>query len=226
MVSIVPIVLALIILLGYGSRSTEHAAASFIFSAVLLVATAYSYYSIFEYYRKTPQASYLVIPIDAAILVPLMIFSYQAQKVPVSFTPSGSMDRPISAAALSMIGGSLLAIAGLFFVAVATTSFMSIPGAYWLVLGTVIAFAGLRMYLRPSSAHTWGIATIVMSIIAGLNQIALIGGILAIRWKPKAPIVTPISPTPFGQVTKYCLHCGAQIHEGARFCSKCGGSQV
>lgn len=101
-------------------------------------------------------------------------------------------EKPTAAFALSLIGGILQLLGGIAIAALmgALTWFLggigAILGVYWIILGLIITLGAIMMYNQPSSAHTWGIVVLILSIISGLNIFALIGGILAITWKGKA----------------------------------------
>jgi hypothetical protein len=111
-------------------------------------------------------------------------------------------DKPTAAFALSLIGGILELLGGIAIAALlaAATWFLGgiggVFGAYWVILGLIITVGSILMYNNPPSTHTWGIVILILSIISGLNIIALIGGVLAIVWKPSAPAVAPPPPPP------------------------------
>lgn len=221
------IVLIALVLLAYKSKSPEYAAASLIVSVVLLLDLAYSHYYVYSYWSF---ADYFALPIDAILLIPLAIFSLQGQKTSrISGAPQEGLGKPTVAAVLSIVGGALLAIVGLVVVG-SDFGGVGILGAHVMIFGSLIAFAGLRMYTHPSAARPWGIATVLLSILAGLNLIALIGGVLAIRWKtksttttlpPSAKSIPPAAPI----ATKYCVGCGAPISTDSKYCASCGATQ-
>ena len=110
-------------------------------------------------------------------------------------------EKPTTAFIVTLIGGILeillgVALAARLMVLVSgmdpNTNVMI--GAYFIVLGLIMILGAVMMYNKPSSAHTWGIIIVILSIIAGLNIITLIGGMLAIKWKPST--VTPPPPPP------------------------------
>ncbi len=182
----------------------------------------------------------------------------------------GPVDYPRGAHLLSLIGGILIlidAIVVLIAFAVLGTALASFGlGAFGaiiialagigVVFALLIIFGALRIKSQPTSAHTWGIVIILLALISFLGGggfyigsiLALIGGILAVVWKPTAP--TPGQPygQPYGQpgmgapgpgmppppppsmtpmagaggVT--CAYCGTAIPAGSKFCPKCGAA--
>jgi uncharacterized membrane protein len=108
-------------------------------------------------------------------------------------------EKPTTAFVVSLIGGILEILLG---IAVAARWTVLVPGmdvtfgAYFIILGLIMILGAVMMYNKPSSAHTWGIIIVVLSIISGLNIITLIGGILALRWKPSGATPPPPPPPP------------------------------
>jgi hypothetical protein len=107
-------------------------------------------------------------------------------------------EKPTAAFALSLIGGILWVLGGIA-IAVATGwipfvgAFGVAFGAYVLVLGLIVLLGAIMMYNNPSSTHTWGIVILILSIISG-NIFGLIGGILALVWKPEKSGAAPPPP--------------------------------
>jgi hypothetical protein len=112
-------------------------------------------------------------------------------------------EKPTAAFALSLIGGILQLLAGIVIAAVfAAVGFwtfgagwvIALLGGYELVIGLITIVGAVMMYDNPSSAHTWGIVILILSIISGLNIFSLIGGILGIVWRPHTPAAPPPVP--------------------------------
>ena len=109
-------------------------------------------------------------------------------------------EKPTTAFALSLVGGILELLGGvLLAVWLGALSWffggiLALFGFYWIILGLIIVLGAILMYNNPSSAHTWGIIILVLSIISGLNIFALIGGILAMTWKPEKGRAAPPPP--------------------------------
>jgi hypothetical protein len=91
--------------------------------------------------------------------------------------------KPTAAFVLSLIGGILTIFGGITILS--SIGIVGIFSAYGIILGLIITLGSVLMYKNPSSTHMWGIVILILSIISGLNIIALIGGILAIFWKPR-----------------------------------------
>jgi len=131
-------------------------------------------------------------------------------------------DRPSAAFSLSLIGGILGLIAGLFL---SLTMWLAILGVYIIVVNLVILVGAIMLYQDPNSTRTWGIVVLVMSILSAVNIIGLIGGILAITWKPKQPTSTVSSNssgTIFGTGRRVCPQCGRILNVDVKFCPHCG----
>jgi len=116
---------------------------------------------------------------------------------------------PRTAYLLSLIGGILIFIFSLIIAAILAVlaSFAAAFGfglgagiaiafaAVAIILGLVVLVLALRLKSRPESAKTTGILILVFSIISFAGGggfyigaiLALVGGILAIIWKPPQP---------------------------------------
>lgn len=109
-------------------------------------------------------------------------------------------EKPTTAFALSLIGGILSLILGIAVAARWWSLFFTdmdvILGAVWIIVALLTILGAVMMYNKPSSAHTWGIIIVVLSIISGVNIITLIGGVLALRWKPSGATPPPPPPPP------------------------------
>ena len=112
-------------------------------------------------------------------------------------------EKPTAAFALSLIGGILGLLGGIAFLAFfAAWSWLfgflglggigAMIGAYFLVIGLITLIGAIMMYNNPSSTHTWGIVILILSIITA-NIFGLIGGILALVWKPSGGAPPPPS---------------------------------
>jgi hypothetical protein len=90
----------------------------------------------------------------------------------------------------------------------------------------VILIGAIMLYQNPDSAHTWGIVVLVMSILSAVNILGLIGGILAMTWKPSQPPPTVPAPssgsTIFGTGRRICPQCGRTLNRDVKFCPHCG----
>ena len=105
-------------------------------------------------------------------------------------------EKPTAAFVLSLIGGILWLLFGLAVAAIGglVTWFIggigAIFGVYFIIMGLIVTIGAVMMYNTPSSAHTWGIVILILSIISA-NIFGLIGGILALIWKPSGGAPPP-----------------------------------
>ena len=95
-------------------------------------------------------------------------------------------EKPTAAFLLSLIGGVFLLFGGFF-----------------AIFGIIIIIGAIFMYTQPESAKSWGIVVLILGIISLMpivtvfgGLLSLIGGILAIVWKPSAPRAAPPPPPP------------------------------
>lgn len=109
-------------------------------------------------------------------------------------------EKPTAAFVISFIGGILGLVLGVSvaggwypFLGKAYDVYM---GAYWIALAVATILVAVMMYSKPSSARTWSLVVIVLSILSGLNILTLIGGILGYRWKPTGAVPPPPPPPP------------------------------
>ena len=145
--------------------------------------------------------------------------------------------KPTAAFVLSLLGGIFVLLGGLIWAVVGTIiAFMSGLGflLYAFVIFGIIMIAGAAMmYSAPSSAKTWGIVVLILGIFSliGISTtlggiLAIIGGALAIGWKPstEAPPPPPTyAPGVRGEkITRICPQCGRVIAEDLKYCPHCG----
>ena len=147
---------------------------------------------------------------------------------------------------LSYVGGVLGIISGLslFFTNFGLSDIFDMIGygfeyfqSMFVVIAVISLAGGITTIIGASLINskgpkTAGIVVIIGSVIAGLNLISLIGGILltgALDNKNKynsstyvPPASTPIQP--MVSPKKYCRNCGAPLAEGTNFCQSCGTS--
>jgi len=136
----------------------------------------------------------------------------------------GETEKPTTAFALSLVGGILGLLAGiaLGLLGAVATFFVGgiggIFGAYIAGVNAIILVGAIMLYQNPNSAHTWGIIILILSIIGGLNIFALIGGILAMTWKPSGTS-TAVGAQP---ISRICPQCGRVLEKDVKFCPYCG----
>ncbi len=120
-----------------------------------------------------------------------------------------SEEKPSAAFILSLIAGILILINGVAIGAVRSFIGPYIPGMgeralvksilgtvmmVGIILGVIVIIAAVMLYRNPTQKTMWGIIILVLSIISlfigggfiiGLI-LGIIGGALALSWKPKA----------------------------------------
>lgn len=165
----------------------------------------------------------------------------------------GMKSYPTAAFVLTLIGGILVILDGLYTAAIAayvsSTVLNIIPGlsAILLALGIVALLFGLimvvgavKMRSNPESARTWGIIVLIISLISIIGGggfifgliLGLVGGILAIVWH-RPTMAQPAWGQPAGTAMgapassggpKTCSSCGSPNAAGTQFCAKCGAA--
>jgi hypothetical protein len=138
---------------------------------------------------------------------------------------------------LSIIGGIFILIGGLFGVwvgAVVSALTFGFAGGTVVLLGAVGVIIGILTVVfavllgMHSANHTmYGVLIIVFSIISWITAfggfflgflLALIGGILAVTFKPTVPVVWQ------QPVQRVCPKCGRVVDPNVKFCPACGNS--
>jgi hypothetical protein len=130
--------------------------------------------------------------------------SYKLKETTINHKVNKLGEKPTTAFIVTLIGGILWLLLG---VALAAKMMVLVSGmdpntnlmfgAYFIIFALLTILGAVMMYSKPSSAHTWGIIIVVLSIIGGVNIITLIGGSMAMRWKPReAPMPPPPPPPP------------------------------
>ena len=129
-------------------------------------------------------------------------------------------DKPTAAMVLSLIGGICVILGGAFiaFVGSLVSSFgylanggtsggatVTAFGVVGIIMGLIMIAGSFMLYSKPTSAKMWGIIILILSILSWVTAVGglvigfilgLIGGILAIMYKPSAPATPP--PAPMG----------------------------
>jgi len=160
-------------------------------------------------------------------------------------------NQPTAAYILSMIGGILGLIGGLFVVAVGAVmgvftfglGFAVVGGiGLWITVCSIIVIvAASKLKSEPMEHTKWGAIILVFSIIGGWSILDFIGGILALVYNP-----IPVGQSPYGYgpppaqaygqqpqyyqpqsptqqtVTRICPNCGRVVAENVKFCPYCG----
>jgi hypothetical protein len=139
-------------------------------------------------------------------------------------------EEPTAAYWLSMIGGFLGLIIGLILIVIAG-SIGSLPNSgpatvlfggigLWSVFTAIIVMISAYNLRSDPWEHTkWGWIIIIFSIIGLGTLLGLIGGILAVVYKPEES--APYHP-PTEAIKRFCPKCGRLLNEKTRFCPYCG----
>jgi hypothetical protein len=99
-------------------------------------------------------------------------------------------------------------------------------GAWMLITSILIIVFASKLKANPMEHSKWGALIIVFSIIGLGGLFGIIGGILALVYKPViagAPQQPP--PQAYGPqqpITRICPQCGRVVNENVKFCPNCG----
>jgi hypothetical protein len=130
-------------------------------------------------------------------------------------------DKPTAAMVLSLIGGIFVILGGAFiaFLGSLVSSFgylanggttggaaVTAVGVVGIIMGLIMVVGSFMLYSKPTNAKMWGIIILILSILSWVTAVGglvigfilgLVGGILAIVYKPSAATATP-HPAPTG----------------------------
>ncbi len=128
-------------------------------------------------------------------------------------------DKPTAAMVLSLIGGIFVILGGAFiaFVGSLVSSFgylanggttggtvVTVVGVVGIIMGLIMIVGSFMLYSKPSSAKMWGIIILILSILSWFTAVGglvigfilgLVGGILAIKYKPSTAAPAPPAQT-------------------------------
>jgi hypothetical protein len=134
---------------------------------------------------------------------------------------------PSAAYYLTLIGGILGIIAGIFLI-------FALVGVWIIVANALMIMYAQRLMAEPKEHSKYGTYILILSILGGINLLCLIGGILAMTYQPLPSIQptppyqhqtynSPAQPAQYGPATtKYCPQCGNPVGGEAQYCPKCG----
>ncbi len=156
---------------------------------------------------------------------------------PYGTPPPASTERPTAAMVLSIIGGVFILIGGLVGVAIGSAlAFITfgfaggtvvLLGAIGTILGILTIVFAILLGMHPGNHTMYGALIVVFSIISWITAfggffigflLALIGGILALTFKPTAPVVWQ------QPVQRVCPKCGRVVDPNVKFCPACGNT--
>jgi hypothetical protein len=103
-----------------------------------------------------------------------------------------------------------------------------------LIIGILIIVFAILLFVAPQMKTAWGALIIVLSLLSWPFAfggffigflLALIGGILAITYKPPVMMQAPMGQPMMGQPgAMACPHCGGMVNMQTRTCTACGRS--
>lgn len=156
---------------------------------------------------------------------------------PYAMQPPVITERPTAAVVLAIIGGIFILLGGLAEIALgafaASFTFglfggtLIAFGAVGALLGILIVVFAILLSIHPQQHTLYGVLILVFSIISLSSFfggfvlgfiLALIGGILALTFKPTAPVVWQ------QPVQRVCPKCGRVVDPNVKFCPACGNS--
>ncbi len=111
-------------------------------------------------------------------------------------------------------------------------------GVWMLTTSILVIIFAVKLKARPLEHTKWGALILVFSVIGVGGLLGLIGGILALVYRPQ-PVGVPFgqsAPTyrsqqytsqphqPYSQqpITRVCPQCGRVIQENLKYCPNCG----
>jgi rubredoxin len=161
------------------------------------------------------------------------------------------LNKPTAAYITSLIGGILGLLTSLAFIAIGALAYIAIGavsdypfsyydtgflgfgwsiliglGAWMLITSILIIVFASKLKANPLEHTKWGVLILVFSIIGLGGLLGIIGGILALVYKPVIA-GAPQQPPPqqnWGQqpITRICPQCGRVVNENVKFCPNCG----
>lgn len=99
-------------------------------------------------------------------------------------------------------------------------------GFWSLICGIIVIVAAVKLNSYPMEHTKWGVFILVFSIIGLGPLLGLIGGILALVYKPQTS--APQRPTAWTEqigpqvIARICPQCGRVLSEEIKFCPYCG----
>jgi hypothetical protein len=130
-------------------------------------------------------------------------------------------EKPTTAFIISLLGGIFIMLGGLVWAAVGTLLAVFLGLGFllyaFLAFGIVILVGAVMINSNPRSVHTWGIVILLLGIfsLVGITTtfggiLAIVGGALALSWKPTREPGPLIPPAP-SVATSFCPACGGPL---------------
>lgn len=135
-------------------------------------------------------------------------------------TSSQATEKPTAAFILSLIGGIIVLLSGIYVLFVVSIVSSAVSSYYYnnplfyllygfgflgVVWGILMLIGGILLYASPNQHHIWGAVVLVFSIASWFGTfggfvvgfiLGLVGGILGIVWKPTSKPVVFVPPPP------------------------------
>ncbi len=154
-------------------------------------------------------------------------------------------NKPTAAFALSLVGGVLELVASFALIIIAAVFSVMKPYSYtsgytyysspdlrglawifgviavWLIVASIILIASAaKLNSNPLEHSKWGTIILVFSIVGGINIFGIIGGALALSYRPQ--LLESNQPNTAQVNVRYCSQCGQTLDPNSRFCIACG----
>jgi len=150
----------------------------------------------------------------------------------MSMTDVDVEEEPTAAYVLSLIGGTLGLIIGFILIIIAGSlaglSYSGPPAALFggiglwsIITAIIVIISAYNLHSDPWEHTKWCVIILVFSVIGLGTILGLIGGILAIVYKPEESESVPYHP-PTEAMKRFCPKCGRLLNERTRFCPYCG----
>ena len=131
-------------------------------------------------------------------------------------------EKPTVAFAVSLIGGIFVILGGLLWAALGTLiAFFTGYGFLlygFLGVGFIIVICALLMNTFPSTAKLWGIILVFLGLFSLIGIVTALGGLLtiiggaiAISWKPMPDYYYSTIPPQTSDNILYCTRCGSRL---------------
>ena len=152
--------------------------------------------------------------------------SYMPRRSPIIRLTKMS-EKPTTAFIISLIGGIFVLLGSLIWATLGTFLALLVGFGFllyaFLVFGIIILIGALMINSNPRSAHTWGIILIILGIfsLVGITTtlggiLSIIGGALAVSWKPTSSSGFE-SPPPPPAASNFCPTCGGPLRYVAEY---------